>query len=563
MKSIPLKNLLQILFILILISGCSKKEFEKPPTVLSSGKGIISFKFLMTDNPSLVADVSGRLTRDSIYIDVPNGTDITNLLPSINFSASSISPNNKSRQDFSSPVVYSVTAEDGSFRSYTVVVRVFNELKEIISFIFKKEDNPALTEDVVGKISGNSIELAVPPGVALDNLIPTIEYHGISISPEGRISNDFSSPVYYTVTADDMSTRAYAIFARRRDVFAVGTDGYLYDFNAYNGEPRWRYFTGGSGTPAFENGTVFVEGSNHVVYAIDVNSGNLKWTSIPPQGDYGLGMPVAKYGKLFFGGSGSTSAPGGLGYYAGFVLCLNQQTGAQEWISNLFTGYSYTDSRPTNVAVEDNIACVYDMMNGAFAFNVADGSPAWGRIGAMLGRSSPAIANGQVFYGIELGIEAVSSSDGHDSWLVHNNLIYSSPTVENGIIYTTSGNQIFSFNGDGSIRWTVSNPIDNTGFYSALAYHNMLFLTTGSFRLCVFSAADGSLKFQKDGYRPGLVLANNVIFASDSRNRLTCMDASTGNIIWVNLQLGIFPYAACVGDSHGEAYYVAESGGQN
>ncbi|MFA7216026.1 MAG: InlB B-repeat-containing protein, partial [Bacillota bacterium] len=69
-------------------------------------------------------------TADTVAISTPAGTDVTGLTPAIVLTDSnaSVSPSSGTAQDFSSPVTYTVTAEDGTTtRTYTVTVTVLTE----------------------------------------------------------------------------------------------------------------------------------------------------------------------------------------------------------------------------------------------------------------------------------------------------------------------------------------------------------------------------------------------------------------------------------------------------
>ncbi|MDO8659269.1 MAG: DUF5018 domain-containing protein, partial [Candidatus Parcubacteria bacterium] len=60
----------------------------------------------------------------TISLDVPLDTDITNIAPIILLSdKATVSPNSNVAQDFTNPMVYTVTAEDGSTQTYTVTVK--------------------------------------------------------------------------------------------------------------------------------------------------------------------------------------------------------------------------------------------------------------------------------------------------------------------------------------------------------------------------------------------------------------------------------------------------------
>jgi LPXTG-motif cell wall-anchored protein len=62
---------------------------------------------------------------------------------------------------------------------------------------------------VAGTITGTDIAITLPYGTAVTALTPAIVHNGASISPTG--AEDFTSPVVYTVTAADSSTKAYTV----------------------------------------------------------------------------------------------------------------------------------------------------------------------------------------------------------------------------------------------------------------------------------------------------------------------------------------------------------------
>ncbi|WP_282144202.1 beta strand repeat-containing protein, partial [Cellulophaga baltica] len=87
----------------------------------------------------------------------------------------------------------------------TVTFEVVDELsseKEITSFI---------VNGVAGTITGTAIDLVLPEGTNLTALAPVIIHTGASISPESEANQDFSSPVIYTVTAQDETIQAYTV----------------------------------------------------------------------------------------------------------------------------------------------------------------------------------------------------------------------------------------------------------------------------------------------------------------------------------------------------------------
>lgn len=97
----------------------------------SSVKDIVSYKF---NTPSVTGTISGK----AIALTVPFGTNVTALVPTIEISPkATISPATGVAQNFTSPVKYTVTAEDGSKAEYTVTLTIgpnSSELETISSF---------------------------------------------------------------------------------------------------------------------------------------------------------------------------------------------------------------------------------------------------------------------------------------------------------------------------------------------------------------------------------------------------------------------------------------------
>ena len=182
----------------------------------SSTKSIVEFRFEGLSASGTVDEVN-----ESISVEVPYGTALDSLVPTISHSGVLISPASGIAHDFNSDVLYTVTAEDGSTRDYEVTVTVAaNTAKEITSFSFTAAANTALNADVTGRFEENNIiRVNVPAGTALTSLTAdfslSAEAHlslGGAIQERGSTSNDFSSDVVYTVTAEDGSTREYTVW---------------------------------------------------------------------------------------------------------------------------------------------------------------------------------------------------------------------------------------------------------------------------------------------------------------------------------------------------------------
>jgi hypothetical protein len=166
------------------------------------GSEITSFSF-----PSVGA--IGIISGTGIAVTVPFGTDVTGLVAAFTTTGKSVEvgllaqSSGVTANDFTGPVTYTVTATDGFIRNYTVIVSVApSTAKDITDFVIL---------GVHGAITSNAIALTVPYGTDVTNLTPSIAITGASISPASGVSQDFSSPVTYTVTAADGSTKAYTV----------------------------------------------------------------------------------------------------------------------------------------------------------------------------------------------------------------------------------------------------------------------------------------------------------------------------------------------------------------
>jgi hypothetical protein len=90
----------------------------------ASAHRIEKFTFAAADNDGLTADVAGVIHGRTIALTVPSSTDVTALVPTIDFVGSAIAPASAKATDFSKPVSYVVTAADGSTAASTVKVTV-------------------------------------------------------------------------------------------------------------------------------------------------------------------------------------------------------------------------------------------------------------------------------------------------------------------------------------------------------------------------------------------------------------------------------------------------------
>ncbi len=172
------------------------------PEQLSSSNDILVFA--MDDQLCSTAN-----SENEIVCSVSFSTDVTTISPVVIVSSkATISPASGQSTDFSSGAVdYTVTAEDGSIKMYSVSVRVSTPTdKDILAF--RIGSSAGIIDEGVEPAT---ITLTVPYDTDVETLTPIITKTGVSVSPESGVSHDFTSPVDFTVTAQDTSTKIYRV----------------------------------------------------------------------------------------------------------------------------------------------------------------------------------------------------------------------------------------------------------------------------------------------------------------------------------------------------------------
>src|SRR5690606_10533912 len=149
---------------------------------------------------------------NTIVVTVPYGTNSTALSPVVEVSQGA-SYASEGAQDFTEPVTYTVTAQNGTSATYEVTVTVApNTENEIVNFLFSQEDNEHLSQDISASIDQeiNTITAVVQFGTDVTSLTPALEVSlGATVEPEG--AQDFTEPVTYTVTAQNGASAEYTV----------------------------------------------------------------------------------------------------------------------------------------------------------------------------------------------------------------------------------------------------------------------------------------------------------------------------------------------------------------
>jgi hypothetical protein len=133
-----MKNGLFVLVAILCFVACQKPATDPNPVTptpvpLSSEKAISKVVFKSADNSSLPTDIIGTILSDTIKFNFPDNIALTALVPTIEFSGKSVTPANKTPQDFTKAVTYTVTAEDGTQKKYIVSTSILKTDTQNIS----------------------------------------------------------------------------------------------------------------------------------------------------------------------------------------------------------------------------------------------------------------------------------------------------------------------------------------------------------------------------------------------------------------------------------------------
>jgi len=192
----------------MVMTGCSSGDDSKSPP--STSKAITAF---------YLYGVVGTIDETAKTIDVtmPYGTKRKSLVAMFRTTGKSVTVDStpqvseKTPNDFSSPVDYTVTAEDGSSVIYTVTVIETLTPKPRAFTAFSLTGDTGTFDGIINETE-KKISVRIPSGTNLTALVATFTtatgatvYVGSTPQESETTENDFTSPVVYTVTAASSS----------------------------------------------------------------------------------------------------------------------------------------------------------------------------------------------------------------------------------------------------------------------------------------------------------------------------------------------------------------------
>lgn len=170
----------------LIVTSCEEEE------MLSKEAEILTFGF---ENPAATGVISGV----EIKVEFPFGTDVKSLTPTITISPNAtISPAASLARDFTNPVDYVVTAEDGKTEKiFTVTTKILDPTEVTIS-----EFSVPGSKSVEINQATKTIKINIIEGSSVNALVPAIKTIPASatVDPASGVAKDFTNPVNYVVT---------------------------------------------------------------------------------------------------------------------------------------------------------------------------------------------------------------------------------------------------------------------------------------------------------------------------------------------------------------------------
>ena len=438
--------------------------------------------------------------------------------------------------------------------------------KNIIAFYLKNPDgSPLDTSKVKVTITGDSINILLPPTTNPSGLIPDIQISGISISPSTGTPQDFSKPVTYTVTAEDGSSKTYYVTigydGPKNMVFVGSSDKNFYALDALSGRLIWKYTGGGwfsYASPASVNGIVYAGCTDNNVYAFDAVTGTVEW-------------------KFMTGGAieSSLAVVDGIVYVGSdddYLYALDATTGNVKW--KFRTGFNVS----SRAAVLNGIVYFGSSDANIYALDINNGNLKWEfSTGAMINQSGVTISNGVVFVGSRDGnLYALNAISGALKWKYDTNgisLEESSPTVSNGLVYiagwynlpyNSRPGSVYAVDGaTGSLVWESLNGL---GFSSSpYIASQLLYISADDGNFYALNASSGSVMWSKPilPNSAGATVSDGVVYVGGGGTHfIYAFNAISGTEIWkfpVGSQ-ALDNSAPCVIGANGEVYTPADSG---
>ena len=203
--------------------------------------------------------------------------------------------------------------------------------------------------------------------------------------------------------------------------------GAVVALNARTGKTVWRAAIGATeSSPLVVNGVVYVGSRNDKVYALDADTGRVRWTYTTGGEVKGAAAYIA--GTIY------------IGAYDGHLYALNARTGMLRWRASVENRLGGRGTLYANPAIAYGRVYIGATDGVVYSFGATSGRLLWARRTGGYVYSSAALWHQTVYVGsYDRKLYAIDAATGDVRWTFETNgAISGSPTVLNGVVYVST-----------------------------------------------------------------------------------------------------------------------------
>ena len=430
--------------------------------------------------------------------------------------------------------------------------------KEITGFIFRQQDNATyMLENINGIIGPDTVYFTLPAGVENTSLKTYISISGKTISPASGTTQNFSTPVTYTVTAENGTTKTYVVICRyRKTVFLSISDGYAYAFDGNNGQQIWKSVSPAnkfhSSTPVVTKGLVFLLGMDGM-YALDARDGSQKWKFplINITNFEMLPSPMVVDNTVYFGA------------WDGYVYSLNALDGSLKWKTPSSSGKRFS----CNISISGNTLYAGCDDSSLYSMNIVNGSINWKFFIGWPVNKNPVIINNSVYVGGTNRFYSLNATTGAEQWTYPYHFSWTSHSFYKGRIYLGGGSEAWGLNANtGILEWHVTHDGLVNGYNDrsgAMIVNDTLYGGSINYNVYAYSLITKAKLWTATTFNyvfSSPVVVDNVVYIGGGDGNLYALNTANGTQVWKKVTNGGIYGSACVCDANGVAHYPVISG---
>ena len=510
-------------FIILFQISCSREETKSSENAISSFELTIDGEIYT----GLINPTNGKITLQ-IDVQVP-----VSLVPSMVYSdRASISPNEKSVQNFNDIIRYTVTAENGLEKIYTVVIENLGDTEE---------NTAPSTMEFLG-VEFNKREFTIDWTDAEDSDPVTYIVYKNAVEVGEFNESKATMPFAYN------QTETITIFATDKK---GGTSKLEFDIE----------------TPTSE--LIFVRNSSGILYAIDTKVRDILWVGksvdaffapVLNKGEVlsswdkkliGLDLLTGKEMQVYdsivsnisHSRHGDIVTENDAIYYKngdGNIYSIDAKNGNENWkaylsnITSMITPTKITESNLYTMRGRNDILYSIDKLSGNldWTYNLRNGSSG----GVPFYRRTPTAMGQSIFFGDNSYVYSLDKNTGKENWVINLSSPSSFTPFKQELI-VVAFNAIYGINPlNGAILWsktltwgTVSTPfLENEALYMGI-------IGNGTGSIIAINANNGDELWKRDvsgSVSASPIVYDGKLYVCDREGILYCLNASNGALIW-------------------------------